>query len=131
MRRTHRGPRFIQEVTPAADLADGRLLRAARKTRRALHCYRKVLRKDSTARFAFDNARAVQGMPKLVGVMPSGWRSWVWRLLHTKPRLVRGVLWLWRTARPEDPWLSTWLARHALVVNDLEIARRWIILTTR
>jgi hypothetical protein len=27
--------------------------------------------------------------------------------------------------------LSTWLARHALVVNDLDIARRWIILTTR
>src|SRR5262249_28212816 len=29
------------------------------------------------------------------------------------------------------PWLSTWLARHALVVDDLDIARRWIILTTR
>jgi hypothetical protein len=62
------------------------------KPRRALHSYRKVLRKDSTARHALDHARAVQQMPKLVKTMPSGWRSWVWKLLHTKPRLAHGVL---------------------------------------
>jgi hypothetical protein len=101
------------------------------KRRRALHCYRKVLRKDSSARHALDHARALQDIPTLLPTMPSGWRSWVWDWLHTRPRLVRGVLWLWRLTRPEDPWLSTWLGRHALVLDDLDVARRWIILTTR
>jgi len=101
------------------------------KGRRALRCYRKVLRKDSTARHALDHARAVRGLPALVETTPLGWRSWVWKWLHAKPNLARGLLRIWRLAWPEDPWLSTWLARHALVVGDLDVARRWIILTTR
>jgi tetratricopeptide (TPR) repeat protein len=101
------------------------------KQHRALHCYRKVLRKDPTARFALDNARAVLGLPKLLPTQPLGWRSRIWDWIHLRPRLVRGLLWLWRLRLPEDPWLSTWLARHALVVGDLDTARKWIILTTR
>jgi tetratricopeptide (TPR) repeat protein len=101
------------------------------KTGRALRCYRKVLRKDSTARDALDNARALRGTRRLMPTMAPGWRSWVWDLIHTHPRIAGPVLGLWRVATPEDPWLSTWLGRHALVVGDLDIARRWIILTTR
>jgi tetratricopeptide (TPR) repeat protein len=101
------------------------------KPRRGLRCYRKMLRRDSTARHALDHARAVQRMPKLLPTMPSGWRSWLWDCIHTRPRLARALLWAWRLATPEDPWLTTWLARHALVVDELDIARRWIILTTR
>jgi hypothetical protein len=78
---------FYKQSNPPQTWQMGDCYALLGKRRRALHCYRKVLRKDSTARHALDNARAVQRMPKLLKTMPSGWRSWVWNLIHTRPQL--------------------------------------------
>lgn len=99
--------------------------------KRALRLYRKMLRRDASARHALVNARAIRRIPRLLPAMPGGWREWIWGLIHSRPRLAGPLLRVWRFAIPEDPWLRTWLARHALVVNQIEVARRWVILATR
>jgi tetratricopeptide (TPR) repeat protein len=101
------------------------------KNSRALRCYRKVLRQDATAADALLHARALLKTPQLLATMPGGWRCHLWIAMHARPFMVRPLLWLWRRLRPEDPFLPIWLARHALIVDDLEVARRWLILTTR
>lgn len=98
---------------------------------RALRLYRKMLRRDASARHALDHARAIRRIPRLLPAMPEGWREWIWRLIHNRPRVAGLLLRVWRFAIPEDPWLRTWLARHALVVDQIEVARRWVILATR
>jgi tetratricopeptide (TPR) repeat protein len=98
---------------------------------RALRLYRKMLRRDASARHALDHARAIRRIPRLLPAMPGGWREWIWGLIHSRPRLAGPLLRVWRFAIPEDPWLRTWLARHALVVDQIEVARRWVILATR
>ena len=98
---------------------------------RALRLYRKMLRRDASARHALDHARAIRRIPRLLPAMPGGWREWIWRLIHNRPRVAGPLLRVWRFAIPEDPWLRTWLARHALVVDQIEVARRWVILATR
>ncbi len=99
--------------------------------RRALHFYRVALRHDSTALAAVTHARELLGWPQLLPTFPSGWRSLLWKGVHRHPRLVQPVLWLWRSRRPEDPWIAAWLGRHALIVGDLEIARRWMVIASR
>lgn len=96
----------------------------------ALKLYRKQLRRDSTTTIATRHARAVRGIPSLLPTMPTGWRLSLWYRLHLHPRLAQIPLRLWRFCRPEEPFLTTWLARQALIVGDLSIAKRWIQITT-
>lgn len=93
--------------------------------RRALHEYRAALRFDSTRVPAAERAREVAGWGRLLPVMPPGWRARLWRELHEHPRLARPYLRAWRLLRPEDPYLPTWLARHALVLGDVRTASTW------
>lgn len=99
--------------------------------RRALRCYRKTLRRDPTAGHAMRNARTVREIPRLLPVLPGGWRDRVWWNLHKHPQLVRPAMRLWRNRQPEDPWLASWLGRQYLIRGDLMTAGKWIILGTR
>ena len=46
-------------------------------------------------------------------------------LIHKWPRAARPALWVWRRTLPEDPYLPTWLSRHALVRGEIRAAEAW------
>ena len=98
---------------------------------RALRCYRDALRRNSASGHATRGARDLLGIPRLLPTIPDDWHRPLWRMLHRFPRLVRPLLRLWRSRRPEDPWLEAFLGRHALVVGDLVAAEEWSGLAMR
>lgn len=98
---------------------------------RALHCYREALRRNSGSGHATRKARDLLGIPRLLPTIPGDWHARLWRALHRHPRLTGPLLRLWRSRRPEDPWLEAFLGRHALVVGDLDAAGEWAGLAMR
>jgi tetratricopeptide (TPR) repeat protein len=101
------------------------------RRRRALRAYRQALRRDSFRVPATAHARQVARWMQLLPTFPGGWRGSLWSLLHRHPRMARPLLRIWRFARPEDPYLGTWLARHALIVGDIRRADDWGTYATR
>lgn len=101
------------------------------RRRRAMFAYRQALRADPFCVPAAEQARQVARLSPIQATFPPGWRSWIWEMLHSRPRLASSLLRLWRFARPEDPYIAACIARHALVIGDFRRADHWGAHATR
>jgi hypothetical protein len=98
--------------------------------RRAMHHYRSALRRDPFRIPAAERARRASGWERLLPTWPPGWRFRLYKTIHTHPSVATPLLWAWRRVRPEDPYLATWLGRHALIRGKVHRAAEWITYTT-